>query len=146
MALVKWEPLRDIEDMVDRYSRALGLSFPRGMEWSSNGEWSPRVDIRENDHEFVIQAELPGVQKQDVKVSLENGVLTIEGERQQRREEKGWRQHRIECSYGNFIRSFTLPANVQAEALKAHFHDGLLEVELPKTAEPASQAVSIAID
>ena len=146
MALMKWEPMRDIEDLFDRYSRSFGMPLMRAGDLLSNGEWAPRVDICENDDEFQIHAELPGVEKQNVKVSVENGVLTLAGERHQDKEEKGWSHHRIERSYGAFMRSFTLPANVDAEHLKAHFHDGLLEVDLPKTAEARSHAVTVPVE
>jgi HSP20 family protein len=149
MALIKWEPLRDIEDIFERYSRSLGAplvrpsDLARSSELLANGEWCPRVDISENDNAFQIKAEVPGVCKDDVKVTLENGVLTLQGERRQEQEENGLRFHRVERSYGNFIRSFTLPTNVDPQQLKAHFHDGLLEVDIPKT--PATQAASVQI-
>jgi HSP20 family protein len=146
MALIKWEPLREIEDMLDRYSRSMGLPSMRASELTGNGEWCPRVDISENENEFQIHAELPGVEKDNVKVSVENGVLTLEGERHQEREEKGWRYHRVERSYGNFSRSFTLPTSVDASQLKAHFHDGLLEVDLPKMAIEAAKAVHVKVE
>ena len=152
MALIKWEPLRDIEDMLERYSRSLGAPFVRPSDFGrpsellANGEWSPRVDISEREGSFQIKAEIPGVGKDDVKVTLENGVLTLQGERHQEHEEKGLRFHRIERSYGNFIRSFTLPNNVDAQQLKAHFHDGLLEVEIPKTPEAQTSAITIPVD
>lgn len=152
MAMIKWEPLRDIEDLFERYSRSLSgpffrpSDFARPSELLANGEWSPRVDISENDAAFQIKAEVPGVRKDDVKVTLENGVLTLQGERHQEHEEKGLRFHRVERSYGNFIRSFTLPNNVDAQQLKAHFHDGLLEVEIPKTPEAHSSLLTIPVD
>jgi HSP20 family protein len=142
----KWEPLRDIEMIFDRYSRSLGMPFTRSSELLGESEWCPRVDIRESEKSFQIKAEVPGVRKEDVKVFLDHGVLIIEGERKQEREEKGWRSHRIERSYGNFIRSFTLPSNVNSEAMKAHFSDGLLEVEIPKTKTSETPAVMVPID
>ena len=145
MALTKWEPLREIEDLFDRYRRAVGFPFSRSSELMSDGEWIPRVDISENDEAFMIKAEIPGVRKEDVKVTLENGVLTLQGERRQEREEKGWRFHRVERSYGNFIRSFNLPSNVDDSHLKAHFHDGLLEVDIPKTEQARPQAVEVPV-
>ena len=146
MAMIKWEPLREIEDIFDRYSRAIGLPMGRSGDLSTNGEWCPRVDISENETCFQVRAEIPGVQKKDVKVTLENGVLTLEGERRQEKEEKGLRFHRMERSYGNFIRSFTLPAEVDQEHLKAHFHDGLLEVDIPKTSESRSRCIQVPVE
>ena len=145
MELTKWEPLREIEDFFDRYTRALALPFGRGSELMANGGWAPRVDVSENDAAYVIKAEIPGVDKDDVKVTLENGVLTLQGERHQEREEKGWRFHRMERSYGHFMRSFSLPSNVDESHLKAIFHDGLLEVDIPKLEKTHSHAVQVPV-
>jgi HSP20 family protein len=146
MQLTKWEPLREIEDIFDRYSKALAIPFSRGSELSVDGGWAPRVDISESDNAFVIRAEIPGVEKDDVKVSLDGGVLTLQGERQQQREQKGWRFHRVERSYGHFMRSFTLPDNVDEQHLKASFHNGMLEVELPKLEQASSQPVEVPVE
>ena len=145
MELTKWEPLREMEDFFDRYTRALALPFGRGSELINNGGWAPRVDVSENDAAYVIKAEIPGVNKDDVKVTLENGVLTLQGERHQEREEKGWRFHRMERSYGHFMRSFSLPTNVDESHLKASFHDGLLEVDIPKLEQTHGHAVHVPV-
>lgn len=150
MAITKWEPLRtmerNMEDLFDRYSRAMGFPISRSSELLANGEWCPRVDISESGDSFQIKAEIPGVQKEDVKLTIDNGVLTLEGERHQEREEKGWRYHRVERDYGNFIRSFTLPANADSSKLKAHFHDGMLDVKIPKTEESRTKAQTVQIE
>lgn len=146
MELTKWEPLREIEDFFDRYSRALASPFMRSADLVANDGWMPRVDVSENETAFVIKAEIPGIHKDDVKVTLDNGVLTLQGERRQEREEKGWRFHRMERSYGHFMRSFSLPSNVDASHLKAHFHDGLLEVDCPKLEQTASQSVQVPVE
>lgn len=146
MELTKWEPLREIEDFFDRYSRSLAFPFARSSELFANGGWAPRVDVSENDKAFVIKAEIPGVNKDDVNVSLENGVLTLQGERRQEREEKGWRFHRVERAYGHFMRSFTLPGNVDASQLKASFHNGLLEVDLPKLEQSPAEALQVPVE
>lgn len=146
MELTKWEPLREIEDFFDRYSRSLAFPFARSAELVANGGWAPRVDVSENDAAFMIKAEIPGIKKDDVKVSLDNGVLTIEGERRQEREQKGWRFHRMERSYGHFMRSFSLPGNVDESHLKASFHDGLLEVDIPKLEQARSHAVQVPVE
>lgn len=145
MELTKWEPLREIEDFFDRYTRALATPFARGADLAANGGWAPRVDVSENDAAFVIKAEIPGISKDDVKVTLENGVLTLQGERHQEQEEKGWRYHRMERSYGHFMRSFSLPGNVDESHLKATFHDGLLEVDIPKLEPARSHAVQVPV-
>jgi len=146
MELTKWEPLREIEDFFDRYSRSLAFPFSRSSELFANGGWAPRVDVSENDNAFVIKAEIPGVSKDDVKVTLDNGVLTLQGERRQEREDKGWRFHRMERSYGHFMRSFSLPSNVDESHLKASFHNGLLEVDIPKLEQASSQALQVPVE
>lgn len=142
MALVKWEPLREIEDMFDRYTSKLG--WPAlNREAFSTTEWAPRVDITETDKAFTIKAELPDVRKEDIKVNVENGELCLSGERKQEKEEKGKKFHRIERHYGSFMRSFTLPANVDASNVKAEFKDGMLNLTLPKTAKTKASEVKV---
>ena len=136
MSLVKWDPLRDIADVFDRYSKSIGWPRTGGQAALASGEWSPRVDIVETDKDFQIKAELPEVNKDDVKVMIDNGALTIQGERRQEKEEKGKKFHRIERHYGSFMRSFSLPDNVDEDNVKATFKDGMLTLSLPKT-EPA---------
>lgn len=144
MALVKWEPIREIEDLFDRYTSKLGWpSLSR--EAFSTTEWSPKVDITETDKEFTIKAELPEVRKEDIKVNIENGELSISGERKQEKEEKGKKFHRVERFYGNFMRSFTLPGNVDASHIKAEYKDGMLNLSLPKTAENKPKATEVKI-
>lgn len=146
MALIKWEPLREIEDMFDRYTRAMGWPSNRGQELITTGDWSPRVDISETDNEFVVKAEIPEVKKEDVKVSVDNGVLTIQGERKQEKEEKGGKSHRVERYYGSFVRSFTLPDNVDETKVKATFKDGMLNLKIPKTAETKPKAIEVKVE
>lgn len=146
MALVKWEPLREIDDMFDRYMRAMSWPANRGQELIATGDWSPRVDISETDSEFQIKAEIPDVKKEDVKVSVDNGVLTIQGERKQEKEEKGKKFHRIERYYGNFIRSFTLPDNVDETKIRATFKDGMLNLQVPKSARENHNTIEVKVE
>jgi HSP20 family protein len=144
MALVKWEPIREIEDLFDRYTSKLGWpSLSR--EAFSTTEWSPKVDITETDQAFTIKAELPEVRKEDIKVNIENGMLSISGERKQEKEEKDKKFHRVERFYGSFMRSFTLPDNVDASQIKAEYKDGMLNLSLPKTAENKPKATEVKI-
>ena len=144
MALVKWEPIREIEDLFDRYTSKLG--WPSlGREAFSTTEWSPKVDISETDQAFTIKAELPEVRKEDIKVNIENGTLSISGERKQEKEEKDKKFHRVERFYGSFMRSFTLPDNVDASQIKAEYKDGMLNLSLPKTAENKPKATEVKI-
>lgn len=145
MALVRWNPLREIEDIFDT-SRQLGPHRLRMRDLESTAEWAPKVDIAETDQEFIIKAEIPDVKKDDVKVTVENGALTIHGERKQEKEEKGKKFHRIERYYGSFTRSFTLPDNVDATKIKASFKDGMLNLHIEKTEEAKPKAIDVKIE
>lgn len=149
-ALTKWTPFRELEDMHNRLANALGKPFfgpEYGLKESlTTSEWAPAVDITEDEKEFLIKAELPEVKKDDIKVSVEDGVLTISGERKFEKEEKNKRYHRVERSYGSFLRSFTLPEDVSPDKVKADFKDGLLTLHLPKSARTPSKAMQVAVE
>lgn len=108
-------------------------------------EWTPRVDIVEDEKEILVKAELPEMKKEDVKVTVDQGVLTISGERKLEKEEKNKKYHRIESSYGSFLRSFTLPVAVLAEKVSAEFKDGMLKVHLPKDMSTGAKSVEIKV-
>ncbi|MFZ2466833.1 MAG: Hsp20/alpha crystallin family protein [Parvibaculum sedimenti] len=148
MALVKWDPWHEIEDMFDRYTRAIGMSRrTRGAsEIATVADWSPQVDITEGSNEFTIKAEIPEVNKDDVKITIDNGVVTIQGERKQEKEEKDKKFHRIERFYGSFSRSFSLPDNVNGNAAKATFKDGVLTLQIPKTAEAKPKGIEVKVE
>src|SRR5467141_5133563 len=134
--LTRWEPLREMEDMQNRLSSFFTRAPMRrgnGKESITLPEWTPLADITEDDREYVIKAELPELRKDDVKVTVENGVLTISGERKFEKEEKKRKFHRVERGYGTFMRSFTLPDDADASKVKAEFKNGLLTVHLPKS-------------
>jgi HSP20 family protein len=103
------------------------------------------VDITETDVEYLIKAEIPEVKKEDVKVAVEDGVLTMQGERKQEKEEKGKKFHRVERYYGSFLRTFTVPDNVDETKVKAEFKDGILNVHLPKTEKAKPKAVEVKV-
>ena len=134
MNLVRWDPFRELEGIRARLS-----------DESLFGGWSPAVDIQETDHEFILKADLPDVKKEDVKVELEDGVLTVEGERRQEKEEKGKRFHKVERAYGKFVRHFTLPTEVDGPNVKAEFKDGVLNVRLPKAVNAKAKAIDIKV-
>lgn len=149
MTLTRWNPFRDMEDMFDRFNRSCGrLPAMRG-EGSSEvltiADWAPSVDISETDTEFVIKVELPEVRKEDVKVSIHEGVLTIQGERKMEREEKKKKYHRVERAYGRFARSFMLPENVDEESISASHKDGMLNVRLGKVEEAKPKSIEIKV-
>jgi HSP20 family protein len=145
MKLTKWDPFRGMEDMFDRYTKALSLPRWGSQEVMTNGDWAPRVDIAETDKEFSIKAEIPEVKKEDVKVTVDNGVLTIRGERKQEKEEKDKKFHRVERFYGSFMRSFTLPDNVDESEIEASFKDGMLNLTIPKTKATKPKAIDVKI-
>jgi len=146
MALVKWDPLREVEDFFNRYTKAVGWPRTGTQDIIETGDWAPRVDISETDKEFQIKAEIPDVKKDDVKVTLENGVLTIRGERKQEKEESGKKFHRIERHYGSFIRSFTLPDNIDETKIQASFKDGMLNLQIPKTKEAKQKGIEVKVN
>ena len=148
MTLVRWDPFRELEDMSDRLNRMFSrpaLPQANGKETMVVADWVPSVDVSETDGEYQIKAEIPDVKKEDVKVTVEDGVLTIQGERKQEKEEKGKKFHRVERSYGSFVRSFTLPDLVDEEKVKAEFKDGVLNLQLPKSEKAKPKAIEVTV-
>lgn len=146
MKITKWDPFQELEDVFSRYGKS--LSWPgKGIhqEVMATGDWSPRVDIAETEKEFMIKAEVPDIKKEDIKIAIDNGILTIRGERKQEKEDKDKKFHRIERSYGSFLRSFTLPENVDEKKVEATFKDGMLTLEIPKTAESKQKSIEVKI-
>ena len=144
----RWDPFKELEEISDRFNRIFGRLpeyRPMNKEALTVADWVPAVDISEDDKEYVIKAELPEVDKKDVKIGVEDGVLSIQGERTKEKEDKGKKFHRIESSYGSFFRSFTLPENVAEDKLTADFKDGILFVHLPKTEKPKSKAIEVKV-
>ena len=143
MAIVKSDPFSEMDDMFDRYTKAVGWPRRGSQELMATGDWAPRVDISETDNEFIIKAEIPEVSKEDLKVTVDNNVLTIRGERKQEKEEKDKKFHRVERYYGTFARSFTLPENVEQAKIEASFKDGMLNLRLPKTGEVRAKEIEV---
>ena len=148
MNLMRWEPFRETDEFFRNLSTPMFGRWPQlfGENGAMKIEWSPAVDIKETETEYLVRAELPGILRENVKVTLEDRVLTIEGERRQEKEVKGERTHRVERFYGNFCRSFTLPEHVDADAIRAESKDGVLEVHVPKMKIEKPQALQIRID
>lgn len=146
--MTEWNPFRELDEMQNRLSRFFGGTSRRsnGREEITVAEWSPLVDITEDDKEYLVKAELPEVKKNDVKVRVEDGVLFISGERNLEKEEKGKRYHRIERAYGSFTRSFTLPEDADPNEVHAEFKDGVLNLRVlkDKNAKPKSIEVKVA--
>lgn len=146
---IHWNPFRELEDLQDRVLRALrpgnGGRAAEGQQSLVVADWAPSVDISEDEGEYLITAELPEVKKEDVKVTVENGVVTIRGERKFEKEEKNKKFHRVERSYGSFQRSFSLPEDADPEKVAAEYKEGLLHVRLGKseTTKPKSIEVKV---
>ncbi len=136
--LMTWNPLREMEEFQNRFSTLVGglptfpFRFPKNGERLKLPDWSPLVDITEDDHEYLFKADLPEMKKDDVKVIIENRILYISGERRAEKEEKKRKFHRLERFFGNFERTFTVPEDVDPTKIMAEFHDGVLQVHLPK--------------
>ena len=146
MSIIRWEPFRSMEDyfgrmpsLFDRWQRQLDTNG------DSRLEWSPSVDISETDGEYLIRADLPAVKKEDVRVTFDDGMITVSGERKQKKEEKGEKLHRAESFYGKFTRSFSLPINVDSTSIKAESRDGVLTVRIPKTGTEQKKATEIKV-
>jgi HSP20 family protein len=134
MSLVHWDPFADIDTLFNRLMPTAYARWPRLSNASSERlEWAPSADISETDQEYVIRASLPAVKKEDVKVTVDAGMITIKGERKQLQGDKTEKYHRIESFYGAFERTFSLPDNVNADAIRCESKDGILTVHIPKT-------------
>jgi len=146
--LTTWSPVRETDTMRNRLDRLFGgrtLVPWSGEETISASEWSPLVDVSEDDKEFIIKADLPEVKKEDVHVIVEDGTLRITGERKFEKEEKNRRYHRIERSYGSFERSFLLPEGAKTDKVKAEFKNGTLQVHLPKAPEAKTKSLEVPV-
>ena len=147
-ALVRMDPLRALAHMRQDMERMInGGRNGDGLETTfADAVWSPRVNISETNDHYVITADLPGMRKEDIKVTYDNGVLTIQGERKQEVEEKDEKLHRVERLYGMFERSFRLPMSVQADKIQAEFKDGVLRLTLPKAEDAKPRQISINVN
>jgi HSP20 family protein len=148
MNLMRWDPVRELEDISERLNRMFDRPMGRrenGKETLTVADWIPTVDIEEGDQEYHITAELPGLRKEDVKITLQDGVLTLQGERKQEREEGGRRLHRVERSYGAFGRSFALPDVMDEAKVSAEFKDGVLYIRLPKSEKAKPKAIEVKV-
>jgi HSP20 family protein len=152
MQITRWDPFREMDDFSERLSRALTAGFltpPRTKGMTEEElvltDWAPLVDVEETEKEYLIKAELPEVRKEDVKVTIEDGVLSIAGERKHEKEEKTYKVHRIERSFGKFVRRFTVPPEAENAKVTAEFKDGVLHVHVPKTAVAKPKAIEIKV-
>jgi HSP20 family protein len=141
MKLTRWEPFREADDFFRHFGNSLLGRWPQGERAANQVEaWTPVADISETDREYLLKAEVPGVKPGEIRVTLDNGVLVIEGERRFEQEDKSEKSHRTERFYGSFERRFTLPEDADALAISAEGKDGVLKVHVPKrtVAPPAT--------
>ncbi len=143
MSLIRWEPLREFATLSDRMNRMFKDPTFRLGPVETNGGWLPAVDIEEEGDRVVLRAEIPGVGRDDIDVSVENGTLTLRGEKKQEREVDTENAYRLERFYGSFSRSFVLPTRINAEQIKATYRDGVLEVVLPKAEEARPKRIKV---
>ena len=148
--ITRWNPVSEFEDMMNRYNRMFGLTRSNGeregKDLFSRSDWAPAVDIKETGEAFTIEAELPGMKKEDVKVTVDDGVLSIQGERKHEEETNDKKHHRIERVYGSFLRRFTLPENVDENSIKASFQDGVLTLNLKKAEPKEPRAIEVNVE
>ncbi|RMF99863.1 MAG: Hsp20/alpha crystallin family protein [Acidobacteria bacterium] len=143
MNIMRYDPFREIRSLQEEMNRILS-NFSRGFEDDlMSGAWTPSVDIFENKDQVVLEAELPGMKPEDVNISIENNVLTIQGERKFEKKEEGDNYHRIERRYGSFTRSFTLPPTVDTEKITAEFDNGVLRLTIAKREEAKPRRIEI---
>jgi len=141
-----WSPFRDLVNMQREVGRLFdGLFGESDKDGNVMTSWSPTADVIENNNSYLIKVELPGVSKNDVKITLRENILTIKGEKKAENEEKDHNYHRIERSYGSFERSFSTPSNVKGEKIDASYKDGVLTVTLPKVEEAKPKEIEVKV-
>jgi len=146
MANQLWNPFQEFENLLDRYNKSGGgvMRGPSGGDLSF-ADWAPSVDIDEQDDKYVIKADLPGVEKKDIDVKLENGMLSIRGEKHTESESGNGKRHRTERFHGTFARSFTLPDSVDVDNVDASYKDGVLTLSIPKKEQAKPKSIDIKI-
>ena len=148
-AITRWDPFKDLDDLQNRLATLFGRAPVRkdvGKEEAMTvAEWAPLVDIAEDDKEYLIKVELPEVKREDVKVAVQDDVLTISGARKFEKEEQGKKYHRVERAYGSFTRSFTLPEDADPAKVSADFKDGMLKVHLAKSEKAKPKSIEVKV-
>ena len=152
MTLVKWNPSkellnveREFNKLFNTFNRRFGFDDSTMNEELENAVWSPLTDISENKDQYILKMDLPGVSKENLKLSFNDGELIISGERKQEKEGKDSKYHRIERTYGKYFRAFTLPQTIQADKINAEFKDGQLTVTVPKSEEAKPKELEIKV-
>ena len=145
MRMIRWEPFRDLDHVFDHFFADAYRRFPREAGDAAANGWAPLADVSETAGEYLIKAELPEVRKEDVKVTVQDGVLTLAGERRQEKREDTEKLHRIERRYGAFERRFALPEDADEGSISAESRDGVLVIRVPKhkVAQPEPRQIQI---
>jgi HSP20 family protein len=153
MAIARWNPARELLDVEREFNRffntfgnRFGLRETSEADEYENAVWMPLTDISENKNSFILKLDLPGVSKEDVKISFSDGQLNISGERKQEKENKDSKYHRVERTYGKYFRSFTLPKQIKEDKIDAEFKDGQLTITVPKAEEIKPKEIPIKVN
>jgi HSP20 family protein len=143
MNMTVWNPFREMESMFERYNRTSGRGLDTDLGFA---DWAPTVDIEESENFYLIRADVPGVDKKDINVHMDKGVLSITGEKHEEKETgKGTKRHRTERYSGSFARRFTLPGTIQADKIDATYKDGVLSLMIPKAEEAKPKSIDIKV-
>jgi HSP20 family protein len=134
MRVIKWEPFRDVDDVFNRFVAETLRRWPNAAagEGRAAFDWAPAADVSETEGEYMIKADLPEVRKEDVSITVQDGVLTLSGERRQQQREDTEKVHRVERAYGSFARRFALPENADEQGIRAESRDGVILIHIPK--------------
>ena len=145
MAVIRWDPFRELSTLQDRMNRLFeeGNGDSRGGEPPATRAWSPAVDIHETENQIVVKAEVPGMEREDIELGLENNVLTLKGDRRFEKDTTEENYHRIERAYGTFSRSFSIPSVVDEDKISADYKEGVLTITLPKTEKAKAKQIAI---
>src|ERR1041384_1496232 len=145
MAIVRYDPFRDLRTLQEEVNRLFSTNLTRAFpdEGIGRGAWNPSVDIYENKDHIVLEAELPGMKREDFDLSVENNVITLRGSREFEKKDESDIYHRVERSYGSFTRSFTVPQTATAKGATAEYRNGVLRVALPKREETKARRIEI---
>lgn len=146
--MIRRDALSELKGVQDEVNRIFNATFPKWFQTEEGlvrGSWTPVVDIREGENSIVLEADLPGLKSEDFRLSIENYVLTLSGERKFEKESKGESYHRVERQYGSFTRTFSLPTTVNVEQVAADFRDGVLRVTLPKREEVKARQIEVKV-
>ena len=146
MRVIKWEPFRDVDDVFDRFVAETLRRWPRQTtEGQAALDWAPAADVSETEAEYLIKADLPEVRKEDVSITVQDGVLTLSGERRQEVRAENEKVHRVERAYGSFARRFALPENADEQSIRAESRDGVILIHIPKqkVVQPQPRQITI---